>query len=318
VIFNTEPPRKVIRVFSFCEVKTQKHECGTSWDCEWTSRPERRNISDAVFYEMSQGLDCRKAIRALNIPPSHPLPVMHSMEAFEGRPWQTTLSQYYPILFTYRQNDTIPNTYYNWYNWRRQFPNHFAPPAVLSSAISGATFIAQNCKSSNGREDWVRELRKHILVHSFGGCLRNMEWPKDVKTGHNYDYETFTKKIQILKKYKLHFAFENTNGKDYVTEKVYSALAAGVIPVYFGAPNILEYIPDPTSIIDLNSFATREEAVNYVVQVLSNKTLYDYHHKWRERPLPKWFVDKFESHNDSVPCMLCKYLYNNYFNTAAH
>lgn len=33
-------------------------------------------------------------------------------------------------------------------------------------------------------------------------------------------------------------AIENTNTRDYVTEKVYDALAAGCVPIYWGARNV--------------------------------------------------------------------------------
>ena len=38
-------------------------------------------------------------------------------------------------------------------------------------------------------------------------------------------------------------AFENALLRDYVSEKMYGALAAGAIPLYRGAPNVDEYTP---------------------------------------------------------------------------
>jgi len=39
-------------------------------------------------------------------------------------------------------------------------------------------------------------------------------------------------------RYKFCIAIENSLAMDYVTEKVYDALAAGCVPIYYGAPNI--------------------------------------------------------------------------------
>lgn len=43
---------------------------------------------------------------------------------------------------------------------------------------------------------------------------------------------------------------ENSIATDYVTEKLYDAFVAGCVPVYYGAPNIEDLLPDPDSIID--------------------------------------------------------------------
>jgi hypothetical protein len=37
-------------------------------------------------------------------------------------------------------------------------------------------------------------------------------------------------KHDILPKYKFHLAFENSNTKDYVTEKLFHAFRAGTVP----------------------------------------------------------------------------------------
>ena len=43
---------------------------------------------------------------------------------------------------------------------------------------------------------------------------------------------------------------ENSIATDYVTEKLYDAFVAGCVPVYYGAPNVEDLLPDPDSIID--------------------------------------------------------------------
>ena len=48
-------------------------------------------------------------------------------------------------------------------------------------------------------------------------------------------------------------AFEDSMAVDYVTEKVYDALHAGSVPLYLGAPNILEFVP-PNSVINVLDF----------------------------------------------------------------
>lgn len=59
-------------------------------------------------------------------------------------------------------------------------------------------------------------------------------------------------KINYLKQYKFAFAFENCAAQGYTTEKIYHAMLAGTVPIYWGNPRIdrdfniksLVHIPD--------------------------------------------------------------------------
>jgi len=51
-------------------------------------------------------------------------------------------------------------------------------------------------------------------------------------------------KREALSRYRFAICFENTRFAGYVTEKVFDALAAGCIPVYLGAPDIEQYVPE--------------------------------------------------------------------------
>lgn len=51
-------------------------------------------------------------------------------------------------------------------------------------------------------------------------------------------------KIATLQNYKFSICFENTKGTPgYVSEKIFDCLAAGCVPIYYGAPDIAEYVP---------------------------------------------------------------------------
>ena len=52
-------------------------------------------------------------------------------------------------------------------------------------------------------------------------------------------------KRKVLECYKFALAFENVKDEaGYITEKIFDAFFAGCVPVYMGANNILDYIPD--------------------------------------------------------------------------
>jgi len=50
-------------------------------------------------------------------------------------------------------------------------------------------------------------------------------------------------KWAVLKNYKFSICFENFQERGYITEKIFDSLVAGCVPVYWGAPNITDFIP---------------------------------------------------------------------------
>jgi hypothetical protein len=51
-------------------------------------------------------------------------------------------------------------------------------------------------------------------------------------------------KLSTISNYKFALCFENISYPGYVTEKIIDCLVAGVVPIYWGAPDILDFIPD--------------------------------------------------------------------------
>jgi hypothetical protein len=73
-------------------------------------------------------------------------------------------------------------------------------------------------------------------------------------------------KYETLSRYKYCLCFENTSIKGYVTEKIFDCLYTGTIPLYLGAPNISEFIPE-TAYIDCRRFGNWQEIPKYLDQV---------------------------------------------------
>ena len=83
------------------------------------------------------------------------------------------------------------------------------------------------------------------------------------------------KKIEVLSKYKFCFCYENSCAiPGYISEKIWDCFFAGCIPVYYGAPNITDYIPD-NCFIDFRKFSSYEQLYNYLKK-MSDKTYREY------------------------------------------
>lgn len=174
-----------------------------------------------------------------------------------------------------------------------------AGPAVdYDNAIKGAVFIARNCQSRNNREGLVKSLiDSNFRVDSVSKCLNNAEKPGNSE-----------KKSDIQRHYLFYLAFENQCENDYITEKLWATLEAGVVPVYYGAPNIAEHVP-PHSIIDANSFETSQQLAEYLNVVANNRTLYESYHEWRKLPLPESFNSKYKFTEVHSTCRTCRWAF---------
>ena len=74
--------------------------------------------------------------------------------------------------------------------------------------------------------------------------------------------------------YPFYLAFENSDEHDYVSEKVFHALEAGVLPIYNGAPNVDDFVP-PHSVVDLKKFGgSLEKLAKHLHELLDDPERY--------------------------------------------
>ena len=230
----------------------------------------------------------------------------------DGMPWRILMSMEGPAYYsslripTSDKRDTnllyattdlhsdIPVPYYSEAEYR------IANAPVPFDSIPCASFMARNCNSRNGREIVVKAIMRHIRVDSMSSCMNNARVP---------DGANKSNKTSIMERYLFHLAFENQCENDYITEKLWGSLESGTLPVYFGAPNVLDHVP-PNSIVDANSFGGDWAALGQHLAYLStNKTAYMEYHAWRNEPLPDWFVSKYAFTRVHSMCRMCRWLF---------
>jgi alpha(1,3/1,4) fucosyltransferase len=72
------------------------------------------------------------------------------------------------------------------------------------------------------------------------------------------------KKVDILKNFRFCFAYENIRHiPGYITEKIFDSFHAGTVPIYWGAPNIGDYIPENCYILREN-FSSDEDLYSHL------------------------------------------------------
>ena len=91
-------------------------------------------------------------------------------------------------------------------------------------------------------------------------------------------------------RYRFCIAMENSAAEDYVTEKIYEAFAAGCIPVYYGAPNIAQFIPTKDAIIDYRDFMDPVKLAKEIRRLSGDESAYNLKLAWRIHP-ESWSED---------------------------
>jgi hypothetical protein len=73
-------------------------------------------------------------------------------------------------------------------------------------------------------------------------------------------------KNEVISKYRFNICFENVAYPGYITEKIFDAFLAKTIPVYYGAPDITEFIPS-NSFIDASKFEKFDDLIEYLINI---------------------------------------------------
>eukprot|EP00941_MAST-03F_sp_MAST-3F-sp1_P003889 g3889.t1 len=133
--------------------------------------------------------------------------------------------------------------------------------------------IISNCLGYAGASVKLRnELAEAIVQNSeiphssYGRCWTNASM--DDSYTRRFDYR---KGRELRQRHILSVASENSEFRDYVTEKIWESYLAGVIPIYSGAENIHEYVPGQHSLIYIADSESITEGIQKIKEVLQNQ-----------------------------------------------
>uniref|UniRef100_G3UUK2 Fucosyltransferase n=1 Tax=Meleagris gallopavo TaxID=9103 RepID=G3UUK2_MELGA len=158
---------------------------------------------------------------------------------------------------------------------------HMIPVQVKNSLrkrLAPLVYVQSDCNAPSDRDSYVRELMCHIEVDSYGECLHNRDLPQYLRNPSAMNDGNFYK---ILAQYKFILAFENAICEDYITEKLWRPLMLGVVPVYFGSPSIIDWLPSNKSAILVSSFSHPRELAHYIKTLDQNDREYEAYLEWK-------------------------------------
>ena len=112
----------------------------------------------------------------------------------------------------------------------------------------------------------------------------------------------------VISMYKFLIVFEDIIAKDYVTDTIYSSLLEGTVPIYLGAPNIDNYVPDESCYINVQNYPSPQILAKHINHCLANDSEYIQYHKWRANKCNNTFYDKIDAIKTPTIVRLCEYI----------
>lgn len=137
--------------------------------------------------------------------------IVHALESPSAAYNFQGLENIFNWTTTYRSDSTIPVPYAKWVSFDHP---KLKPEQDRNYAINKTKQVAMfvsNCDTSNDRLSYAKALSQHIQVDIYGDC-GELSCPKS-----EHD-----KCLQMLEQdYKFYLAFENSNCRQYITEKFF-------------------------------------------------------------------------------------------------
>ncbi|XP_065578654.1 alpha-(1,3)-fucosyltransferase C-like [Artemia franciscana] len=212
--------------------------------------------------------------------------VFFSMESPENCIAKKSYDFFFNWTITYRTDSDIILFYGEIKKREIRIKNQFKN----STKNNWVAWMVSNCFTSSGREDYVKELSKHIPIEIYGDC-GSSSCPK---SRMKQCYE------MIEKDYKFYLSFENSLCKDYVTEKLFNVLQYDIIPVVYGAADYDRILPANSYINAMNH--SPEELANILKEIGNDPSKYKKYLMWKE--------DYYVNFIMEPPfCKLCKKLH---------
>lgn len=129
--------------------------------------------------------------------------------------------------------------------------------------------------AKNDRLEFAKALNKYISVDIYGFCGDNA-----LKCPRSSEKECFE---MLQKDYKFYLSFENSNCRDYATEKFFlNALQNNVLPIVMGgSPEDYRKMSPQKSFIHVDEFTSVENLGTYLNLLDKDDILYNSYFNWK-------------------------------------
>lgn len=206
------------------------------------------------------------------------------MVLFTGEPaatlqqnWDTRAHRMFPVIFTWNDRYVDGKKFYKFhYPLAGQFPDIEDIPfncRKLLVNISGNKFSTHPWELYSARRQTIRYFEHH---HPDDFDLYGVGWDEDRNSQGLYpSYRgTLRNKWDVYPQYRFGVCYENMQGEPgNVTEKIFDCMRAGVVPIYFGAPNITDFVDEQT-FIDRQRFESEADLADFLFSTTKNNFMH--------------------------------------------
>ncbi len=175
------------------------------------------------------------------------------------------VNKLFDIVLTWRDDMVNANYFlkYHYQNPTREMDNSVEYSKKKYLAIINSNKQLKKSKRSDLYPERIKAI--HYFSNYSEIDLYGMGWDesKDMLIKKVY-LGPVESKIQTLKNYKYAIAFENSSDEiGGICEKIFDVMASGCVPIYWGAPNVLDYIPKE-AFIDFREFMNYQKLDEYL------------------------------------------------------
>ncbi|XP_043230579.1 glycoprotein 3-alpha-L-fucosyltransferase A-like [Amphibalanus amphitrite] len=268
------PPRKLKKILLYdgfgARLKTGQEEfvrngCPVN-TCELTTSRSQIDTADAVLFKdrfhgpHGQRRPGQAWIMYLLECPMHTVSFKHVQPLFN---WTAT----------YRHDSDIVAPYEKWVYYDDSV--HFRKQEINYAAkkTKKVAWFVSNCGAINKRLQYAKELAKYIEVDIYGSCGTK-------KCPRSMGKKCFEK---LSNEYKFYLAFENSNCRDYITEKFFvNGLQHNVLPIVMGAhPDDYKRAAPEHSYIHVDDFKSPQELADFLHALDRDDHLYNSYFQWK-------------------------------------
>jgi Glycosyltransferase family 10 (fucosyltransferase) C-term len=189
------------------------------------------------------------------------------------------------------------------FRWDRDGGETPSPPVNFDTTEKAISFLDSNtCMGRIRASSWAEAMKEKMKLASYGNCVPTTQLPAGMSLQNEAD------RTKLLQKHMFTLIVEDTIENDFITDALWEALHAGVIPVYYGASNVASHVPR-NSFVSASEIGTKEGTADRIVEIANNKALWETYHAWRKEPFPEHLKQKFQFLRTTPFCRICKWAY---------
>ncbi|CAD5214640.1 unnamed protein product [Bursaphelenchus okinawaensis] len=188
-------------------------------------------------------------------------------------------------IASYRYDSDFPTPYGYVKKIKQQLPTK---RHINSKEKSGKIlWLVSNCFTPSRRDVIADALSQYMTVDIKGKCGMG-------RVGTEEGFRL------MREEYKFYLAFENSQCKDYVTEKLFNALRNDILPIVYGEKkSFYEKIAPPHSFIHVDDFDSVKKLAEYLIYLDKTPSAYAEYFKWKSN---------YYLSNSQFYCRLCSKL----------